>query len=275
MSNENCKRTSVQPTRREFLWEIGGGLAGIALASMAHDEARADSRSTGLSHFGGRAKHVIFISLPGGLSHLDSFDYKPELIKNHGKEMSGSNTIVPFNGKRGTVLKSPWEFRPYGKSGKFLSDLLPNINRCVDDLTFIHSMVARSNAHGPALFQLSTGFILQGFPSAGSWISYGLGSLNNNLPSFVVLPDNRGLPPCGSALWGNGFLPASHQGVIFGEEKQPIADLRPPDRIGAADQAATYDLLTHLNEAQSSTTGKRKQRKSTNIIRYRFFVRCI
>ena len=252
MSNENCKRTSVQPTRREFLWEIGGGLAGIALASMAHDEARADSRSTGLSHFGGRAKHVIFISLPGGLSHLDSFDYKPELIKNHGKEMSGSNTIVPFNGKRGTVLKSPWEFRPYGKSGKYLSDLLPNINCCVDDLTFIHSMVARSNAHGPALFQLSTGFILQGFPSAGSWISYGLGSLNNNLPSFVVLPDNRGLPPCGSALWGNGFLPASHQGVIFGEEKQPIADLRPPDRIGAADQAATYDLLTHLNEAHLS-----------------------
>ncbi|MEP6753964.1 MAG: DUF1501 domain-containing protein [Chthonomonadales bacterium] len=251
MPHENCERKTQIPTRREFLWEIGGGLAGIALASMASQESSAGTRiagSNGLSHYAGKAKQVIFISLPGGLSHVDSFDYKPELWKHHGQEIAGANTIVPFNGKRGTVLKSPWEFRPYGKSGKFLSDLLPNIAACSDDLTFIHSMVSRSNAHGPALFQMSTGFILQGFPAAGSWISYGLGSLNNNLPSFVVLPDTRGLPPCGSALWGNGFLPASHQGVIFGEERQPIADLRPPASITGSNQAATYDLLGQMNE---------------------------
>jgi hypothetical protein len=251
MSCKNCARVDRMPTRRELLWEVGGGLAGIALAALMADDAKASpaprERADARPHYRGPAKHVIFISLPGGLSHVDTFDYKPALWKHHGQEVRGSNTIVPFNGKRGTVLKSPWQFRPYGKSGKMVSDLLPHLGACADDLTFIHSMVSRSNAHGPALFQLSTGFILQGFPSAGSWISYGLGSLNDNLPSFVVLPDPRGLPPCGAALWGNGFLPASHQGVVFGEEKQPIADLRPPESISRGDQAATYDLLTHLN----------------------------
>src|ERR1041384_5438413 len=146
------------------------------------DDARAETGSrkseTGSPpHFAPKAKHVIFIHLPGGLSHIDTFDYKPDLAKFHGKEVQGTNTVVPFNGKRGTVLKSPWEFRQYGKSGKWVSDLLPNIGRCSDDLTYIHSMQSRSNAHGPALFQMSTGFLFQGFPSAGSWLRYGLGSL--------------------------------------------------------------------------------------------------
>jgi hypothetical protein len=252
MPCSKCQRADRHPSRREFLWEVGGGLAGIALASLLADEAAAQPQKldarTPAPHYRPRAKKVIFISLPGGLSHVDTFDYKPALIKHHGQEVTGTNAIVPFNGKRGTVLKSPWEFRQYGQCGRWVSDMLPHIGGCADDLTFIHSMVSRSNAHGPALFQMSTGFILQGFPSAGSWISYGLGSLNENLPSFVVLPDTRGLPPCGAALWGNGFLPAAHQGVVFGEEKMPIADLRPPDGIAPADQAATYDLLSELNE---------------------------
>src|SRR2546423_14493935 len=105
-------------------------------------------------------------------------------------------------------------------------------------------MQSRSNAHGPALFQMSTGFLFQGFPSAGSWISYGLGSLNENLPSFVVLPDPRGIPPCGAALWGNGFLPASHQGVVFGTGKMAVADVSPPVSISTGQQIATYDMLT-------------------------------
>lgn len=249
MSCQNCKRTNRPPTRRELLWEIGGGLAGIALASLLADESRAEHRTpnTERPHFSPKAKQVLFIHLPGGLSHVDSFDYKPELEKNHGKEVAGRNTVVAFNGKRGTVLKSPWEFRRYGKSGKWVSDLVPHIGACADDLTFIHSMQSRSNAHGPALFQMSTGFIFQGFPAAGSWISYGLGSLNRNLPSFVVLPDPRGLPPCGAALWGNGFLPASHQGVVFGDERMPISDLRPTDAVRPSEQAATYDLLSRMN----------------------------
>jgi len=227
-----------------MLWNAGGGLAGIALAQMLAAE---ESRKPG-PHFAPKAKKIIMIFLPGGISHVDTFDYKPELVKHHGKETQGANTITPFFGKRGTVMASPWTFRPRGKSGKFVSDLLPHMGDCVDDLTFVHSMVSRSNAHGPALFQMSTGFIFQGFPSIGSWISYGLGSENANLPSFVVLPDRRGLPPCGVANWGNGFLPAAHQGVIFGDQRTPIADLQPPSSISPAQQAASYDLLSTLNE---------------------------
>ena len=235
---------SPKTSRRELLWQLGGGAAGLALAQM---EALAATRPPG-THFAPRAKNIIMVFLPGGLSHIDSFDYKPSLAKYHGMETKGENTITPFFGKPGRVMKSPWEFKPRGQSGKYVSDLLPHLAGCVDDLTFLHSMVARSNAHGPALFQMSTGFIFQGFPSIGSWVSYGLGSENENLPSFVVLPDKRGLPPCGVANWGNGFLPAAHQGVIFGDMSKPIADLRPPATVKATTQAASYDLLSQLNE---------------------------
>jgi hypothetical protein len=237
-----CPDVKKTVSRRDMLWDIGGGLAGLALAQMSAQAA------TG-PHFAPKAKHVILIFLPGGISAVDTFDYKPELIKHHGKETQGANTITPFFGKRGTVMKSPWNWKRHGQSGKWVSDMLPNIATCADDLTFIHSMVARSNAHGPALFQMSSGFIFQGFPSVGSWISYGLGTENANLPAFVVLPDKRGLPPCGVALWGNGFLPAANQGVQFGDQRQPIADLSPPARVGAKAQTASYDLLTRLNES--------------------------
>jgi hypothetical protein len=234
------------PTRREILWEFGQGLTGIALAQLAATTgAEAATRSP---HFASKAKRVILISLPGGISAIDTFDYKPDLEKHHGKETRGANTITPFFGKRGTVMKSPWRFQQYGQSGKWVSDLLPNLAQRVDDLTFIHSMVSRSNAHGPAIFQMSTGFVFQGFPSTGSWISYGLGSENENLPSFVVLPDPRGVPPCGAANWGNGFLPAAHQGVVLGGESQPIADLNPPRSVSPVEQSATYDLLSEMNE---------------------------
>ena len=232
-----------------MLWEAGGGLAGIALANLFAQEARAARRVRAPSvDFAAKAKNVIMVFLPGGISSVDTFDYKPALEKHHGQETQGKNTITPFFGKRGTVMKSPWKFSPRGKSGKMVSDMLPELAELVDDMTFIHSMVARSNAHGPALFQMSTGFIFQGFPSIGSWVSYGLGSENSNLPAFVVLPDRRGLPPCGVANWGNGFLPAAHQGVIFGDERTPIADLQPPGEVRKAQQTASYDLLGQLNE---------------------------
>lgn len=239
-------------TRRQMLWETGGGLAGLALAHLFAQDARATGRLRAPGpDMAPKAKHVIMVFLPGGISAIDTFDYKPSLEKHHGQETQGKNTITPFFGKRGTVMKSPWAFRPRGQSGKYVSDLLPHLADLTDELTFVHSMVSRSNAHGPAIFQMSTGFIFQGFPSIGSWVSYGLGSENQNLPAFVVLPDRRGLPPCGVANWGNGFLPAAHQGVIFGDEKMPIADLQPPAGIDRGAQAATYDLLTHLNEQHS------------------------
>ena len=242
---EGGDHSSRTYSRREALWQAGGGLAGLALAQM---EARAARTRIAQPDFAPKAKNIIMVFLPGGFSAIDSFDYKPELEKFHGVEMKGANTITPFFGKRGTVMKSPWKFSPRGQSGKMVSDLVPQLGNLADDMTFLHSMVARSNAHGPALFQMSTGFITQGFPCIGSWVSYGLGSENENLPSFVVLPDRRGLPPCGVANWGNGFLPAAHQGVILGDEKKPIADLNPPATIAPTQQKATYDLLTELNE---------------------------
>jgi hypothetical protein len=226
-----------------MLWDAGGGLAGIALAQLFAREAHAAG-----THHPAKAKKIIMIFLPGGLSSVDTFDYKPELEKHDGKATQGANTITPFNGKKGTLMQSPWKFKQYGKSGKWVSDLVPHLAECVDDVAFVHSMVSRSNAHGPAIFQMSTGFVFQGFPSVGSWVSYGLGSENANLPSFVVLPDRRGLPPCGVANWGNGFLPAAHQGVIFGDQKTPIADLQPPASVSKAQQVASYDLLSQLNE---------------------------
>lgn len=233
-------------SRREMMWHTGGGLAGIALAQLFARDANA------AAHHEAKAKKVIMIFLPGGLSAVDTFDYKPDLAKHQGKATQGANTVTPFNGKRGTVMQSPWTFRQRGQSGKWVSDLLPHLAECADDLAFVHSMVSRSNAHGPAIFQMSTGFVFQGFPSVGSWISYGLGSENANLPSFVVLPDRRGLPPCGVANWGNGFLPAAHQGVIFGDQNAPIADLQPPASVTRAQQAASYDLLSSLNEEHMS-----------------------
>ncbi len=239
---------SPSNSRRRFLWEAGGGLAGIALSQMLAQAAATNTPRKPGPHFAPKAKNIIMIFLPGGISAIDTFDYKPALDRNHGKQTTGANAITPFFGKPGTLMRSPWTFRPRGQSGKYVSDLLPHLASVTDDLTFIHSMVARSNAHGPALFQMSTGFIFQGFPSIGSWISYGLGSENANLPSFVVLPDRRGLPPCGVANWGNGFLPAAHQGVIFGDQKEPIADIQPPSTVTPKAQAASYDLLTQLNE---------------------------
>lgn len=234
---------STKRSRRQLLFEIGGGAAGLAFAQM---EALAQ-RKPG-AHNEPKAKRVIMIFLPGGISAIDTFDYKPELVKYHGKQTQGANTITPFFGKPGTVMKSPWEFKQRGQSGLWVSDMLPHMAQQADNMTVIHSMVSRSNAHGPALFQMSTGFIFQGFPSIGSWISYGLGTSNENLPGFVVLPDRRGLPPCGVANWGNGFLPAAHQGVIFGDMSKPVADLRPPAVVKESTQAASYDLLTALNE---------------------------
>lgn len=242
------KKTAGGYSRREMLWEAGGGAAGIALAGLlARDQARAASVRPPGPDFAPKAKNLIMVFLPGGISHVDTFDHKPALEKHHGQETRGANTITPFFGRRGTVMKSPFLFRPYGESGHYVSEILPHLGERVDDLAFVHSMVARSNAHGPALFQMSTGFIFQGFPSIGSWVSYGLGSENDNLPSFVVLPDRRGLPPCGAALWGNGFLPAARQGVILGGAEMPIADLEPPRTVTRAQQAASYDLLGALN----------------------------
>ena len=237
-------------SRRHFLWNSGGGLGAIALAWMLQrDNARAaDSASAIKPHFPAKAKRVVQVFCAGGVSHLETFDFKPELERMHGKTMEGKGENLGFFGQPGRLMKSVYPFRQHGKSGAWVSDLLPNIAGCADDICFIKSMFAKSNNHTPAAFQMNSGFTLNGFPCMGAWLSYGLGTENENLPAFVVLPDPRGLPAGGSINWTSGFLPANHQGVAFRTNAaEPIADLRTPDGISADARNADMDLLASMN----------------------------
>ncbi len=235
-------------SRRDFLSDAANGLGGIALAWLLNrDAARAASMQA--PHFPPKAKRVVQIFCAGGVSHLETFDFKPELERMHGKTLEGKGSEnLGFFGKPGNLMKSAYPFRQHGKSGAWVSDLLPHLAGCADDLCFIKSMFARSNNHTPAAFQMNSGFTLNGFPCMGAWLSYGLGTENENLPAFVVLPDPRGLPAGGSINWTSGFLPANHQGVAFRtQSEEPVADLRTPAGISAAARAADMDLLASMN----------------------------
>jgi hypothetical protein len=240
--------------RRRFLWEAGGGLGGIALAWLLEREACARSGaapsggSAGGPHFPARAKRVVQVFACGGVSHIDTFDHKPALARYHGKELQGRGENRGFFGQPGLLMASPFAFRRHGESGAWISSLFPHLAECVDEIAFVHSMVAKSNNHTPATFQMQTGFTMNGFPSMGAWVSYGLGSLDDNLPTFVVLPDPRGLPAGGSINWTAGFLPAEHQGTAFRTQaKEPVTDLSAPGGVTAAARRAGLDLLTRLN----------------------------
>ncbi len=239
--------------RRAFLTEMGSGLGGIALAYLlGRDQARAATPPMGSlgapQHFPARAQRVVQIFCCGGVSHLETFDYKPELERLDGKPLEGKGENLGFFGQPGNLMKSLYPFRQHGESGAWVSSLLPHLAACADDLCFVHSMVARSNNHTPATFQMNSGFTLNGFPSMGAWLSYGLGSENDNLPAFVVLPDPRGLPAGGSINWAAGFLPANHQGVVFRADRpEPIGDLRTPASVAAGTRAAEMQLLAAMN----------------------------
>jgi hypothetical protein len=252
--------------RREFLWRFGGGLGGIALTHLLGSQGLlADTVSpvklspdlNGGLHHRAKAKRVIQLFMSGAASQCDTFDYKPELIKRHGQKFDPGGKVELFQSDPGPCMKSPWEWKQYGACGKWVSDLVPEIGACVDDIAFVHSLVSKSNVHGPATFMQNTGFVLPGFPHMGAWISYGLGRLTDNLPTFVVLPDARGFAPNGPANWSAGFLPAAHQGTMIRLGRpNPIFDLFPPatakyitpdsERAGAA-------LLRELNQEYAST----------------------
>jgi hypothetical protein len=153
---------------------------------------------------------------------------------------------VTFQGKNGALMGSPWDFRPCGQSGKMITELLPELGSLADDIAFVHSMQSKTNTHGPACVLLNTGFILEGFPSSGSWVSYALGSANNNLPAYVAIPDIRGIPPAGPANWGAGFLPAEHQAIVFNAQER-IRNLERPQEIRARTDTATREFLGFLN----------------------------
>jgi hypothetical protein len=210
--------------RRNFLWNAGGGLGGLALA----DIMRA-SEGRPLDH-PAKAKRVVQLFMSGAASQCDTFDYKPRLIAKNGETWDPGEKVELFQSVPGAVMKSPWDWKQYGQSGKWMSSLVPHLGSCVDDIVFFPSMISKSNVHGPATFLQASGFILPGFPSMGSWISYALGSMNKDLPDFVVIPDSRGYAPNGPGNWSTGFLPAGHQGtMIRAASANPIYDLNPPE----------------------------------------------
>lgn len=245
--------------RRSFLWEFGGGLGGIALSVLLADQR--DSADTPQPHpsrrFVPRAKRVIQLFMAGAASHIDLFDYKPELIKRHGQPSDFGEPVEAFQDGLGPWLQPVWPFRQYGGCGKHLSEIVAPLGDVVDEMAFIHNMVGRSGVHSQATLLQSTGFVLPGFPGMGCWISYGLGSENENLPAFVVLPDHRGLASNGVKNWDSSFLPGQHGGtVVYPNRAAPIADLfpmssgalTPPTGAHADDrERATHQLLGKLN----------------------------
>jgi hypothetical protein len=249
--------------RRSFLWQSGGGLGGIALAHVLGRDGLLDAAQArprvdlnGGLHHRARARRVVQLFMSGAASQVDTFDYKPELIRRHGQEFNPGGRVELFQSSPGAVMRSPWTWRPHGRCGKYVSSLLPHLAECVDDLAFIHSMVSRSNVHGPATFMQNTGFVLPGFPAMGAWVTYGLGSLNDNLPAFVVLPDSRGFAPNGPANWSAGFLPAAFQGTtVRPSARNPIDDLQPPENsfITRDGNRDAQDLLRRMNTSHRAT----------------------
>ncbi len=249
--------------RRQFLWQLGGGLGGVALASLLKEDGllaaphQAAVGQRGLLHRQGglhllpRAKRVVQLYMSGAASQCDLFDYKPRLIRDHGKPWDPGEKVELFQSNPGMTMAAPWGWKQYGHCGKWLADVVAPLGDCVDDMAFVHSMVSKSNVHGPATFMQATGFILPGFPSMGAWIAYGLGSLNDNLPTFVVLPDPRGFAPNGPKNWGAGFLPAENQGTIIRPHADtPIADLFPAENnyITPESESRVHAALAELNQ---------------------------
>jgi hypothetical protein len=254
-------------SRREFLFRSGGGVSGLALAYLlnqdgrlaaAADAGRACAAATvGFNpyapkppHFAPRAKAVISLFMSGGVSHVDTFDPKPALSKYAGQPLDGKigGDLVVRQGHPGPLMPSPFTFRKYGQSGIEVSELFPHVASHVDEIAFIRSLYGQSNDHVQATYEMQMGQTRMGFPSLGSWVTYGLGSESSSLPAYVVIHDARGGPIGGVNDWSSGFLPAAYQGTLFRATGDPIIDLRPPSSVGADEQRARLDLLAKLNE---------------------------
>ena len=240
-------KTLSELTRRKFLGNVATGVMGMGL----HDLIARDAFASSKPHFPPKAKRVLQIFCPGAASHMDLWEHKPMLEKMHGKTLPGEENLVSFQGKNGPLMKSPWTFKPAGKSGKMISSMMPHMAEHVDDIAFFHGMHSKTNTHGPGCIFINSGHTSEGFPSAGSWISYGLGSMTDELPTYVAIPDIRGEPPNGKANWSNGFLPARHQAIVMAAQ-QPIRNLKTPDSISVQEEKQTRDLLSFLNKNHAS-----------------------
>ncbi len=242
-------------SRRRFLGDVTTGLMGVGLSHLLGGEAlfaanagRLDWKpGSGMTHLQPRAKRVLQIFCPGAASHMDLWEHKPMLDKYDGKPLPGEENFVSFQGKNGPLMRSPWKFAPAGQSGKMISSMMPHMAAHVDDIAFFHGMQSKTNTHGPGCVFVNTGHETEGFPSAGAWISYALGSLSDNLPTYVAIPDIRGEPPNGKANWSNGFLPAKYQAITMAAHR-PIRNLRPPKTVGSDEERDTRAMLRRMNE---------------------------
>jgi hypothetical protein len=259
-----CRRT-----RREFLWETGAGFTGLALTGLLSwdgffNRAAARGADTPSSpavnplapkqpHFAPKAKSVIFLFMYGGPSHVDTFDYKPRLYALDGKTIEVKTFGRGGHKNQGRVVGPKWKFKQYGQCGKWVSDLFPHLSACVDDIAFLHSMTADSPIHGSAMLQMNTGRILSGSPCLGSWVNYGLGSVNQNLPGFVVMLDPTGGPISGAKNWSSGYMPATYQGTILRSAGKPILDLERPTGMSEATQRHFLDTLNEFNREHQAS----------------------
>src|SRR5262245_39749216 len=240
-------------SRREFLARAGGGCGLLALASLLAEGGESNyvnPLAAKGSHFPAKAKSVIWLFMNGGPSQVDTWDFKPELNKRDGQELKGFDKNTGFfTDQVGPVMKTPYKFARHGQSGAWVSEIFPNMARHVDKMAFIHSCWTDSNNHSPALFKINTGFTRMGFPCVGSWVTYGLGTMSQNLPAFVVMYDTlgRGIPKGHSQNWGAGFLPSIYQGTALKPQGDPIDDMkRSPDMTDDA-QRNQLDLVARLN----------------------------
>ncbi len=243
--------------RRDFLGQTVSGLSGIALASLlsqdgllaSNNQVRFDPANPHAArqpHHRAKAKNVIVIFCAGACSQLETYDYKPELIRRDGMPLQGGPAVT-FQGPAGNLARPQYAFRPRGQCGKMVSDMIPHLGGIVDDIAFVHTLTNKSNTHGPAENFLSTGFVLDGFPSIGSWVTYALGTENQDLPAFVAIPDPRGVPQASVNNWGPGFLPAVFQGTPF-NSSEPIENLSRPPGVSIGQDDAARKLLQFINE---------------------------
>ncbi|MFZ4507009.1 MAG: DUF1501 domain-containing protein [Fimbriimonas sp.] len=259
MENEFCGRT-----RRQFLWDMGAGFVGTAMAGMFDDSffslqafaadgvtpftpPQAGKSGAKTPMFPAKAKSVIFLYMYGGPSQIDTFDYKPKMKGMDGKTIEVKTFGRGGHKNQGRIVEPRFEFKQHGQCGKWVSSLFPNLATCVDDIAFIHSMTADSPIHGSAMLQMNSGKILSGSPCIGSWVNYGLGSVNQNLPGFVVMLDPRGGPISGPKNWSSGYMPATYQATVVSATDTPILDLRRPSDLRDADQRKILDTLNAYN----------------------------
>ena len=244
-------------TRREFLWESGCGFGAAALASLLSADGALGAAANPLAPkpaaLAGKAKSVIFLFMYGGPSHIDTFDYKPSMVGMDGKMIAVKTHGRGGHKNEGRIVEPRWKFRQYGQSGKWVSDLFPHLATCVDDIAFLHSMTAESPIHGSAMLMMNSGKLQSGSPSMGSWVNYGLGSVNENMPGYVVMLDHTGGPISGAKNWSSGYMPATYAGTVFRPEGSPINDLKLPEGTTRPLQRDLLDTLAKLNERHRAT----------------------